>query len=151
MSCIFKWIYHVYPWIYMVYVFEYICMVYPSIYHTYTIHIPYICSRSTYVWYIPYIYHTYTKNRGSRRYRESSHDRDRHGVQVTPYIGYRVIHDIVVTFTELRYRNLYRYIRNWQSKTTISQLANNPDVENSVKPLLTPDKWTNAKYAEVIS
>ena len=24
-------------------------------------------------------------------------------------------------------------------------------VENSVKPLLTPDKWTNAKYAEVIS
>ena len=66
MSCIFKWIYHVYPWIYMVYPFEYICMVYPSIYHTYTIHIPYICSRSTYVWYIPYIYHTYTKNRGSR-------------------------------------------------------------------------------------
>ena len=50
----------------MVYVFEYICMVYPSIYHTYTIHIPYICSRSTYVWYIPYIYHTYTKNRGYR-------------------------------------------------------------------------------------
>jgi hypothetical protein len=41
-------------------------MVYPRIYHTYTIHIPYIWMTSTYVWYIPYIYHTYTKNWGSR-------------------------------------------------------------------------------------
>ncbi len=47
----------------MVYPLEYICMVYPRINHTYTIHTPYIWKTSTYVWYIPYIYHTYTKNR----------------------------------------------------------------------------------------
>ena len=56
----------VYPWIYMVYPHCWICMVYPRIYHTYTIHIPYIFIRTQYVWYIPYIYQAYTKNRGSR-------------------------------------------------------------------------------------
>ncbi len=43
-----------------------ICRVYPRIYRVYTIHFPYIWMRTPYIWYIPYIYQAYTKNRGSR-------------------------------------------------------------------------------------